>query len=55
MGVNLGQTSVICFRQGFSYCPYCWGVRYSGMFARREKTVLSVSSFSQENLQDLQV
>ena len=55
MGVNLDQTSVICFHQGFSYCPYHWDVRYSGAFARREITVLSVSSLSQENLQDLQV
>ena len=39
MGVYFSQTSVICFRRGFSCCPFHPGVCYSGVSARRELTV----------------
>ena len=39
-GVDASQTSVICFCSGFSRCPYYQGVRYSGVSAKRELTVL---------------
>ena len=39
-GVDFSQTSVICFCRGFSCCPYYRGVRYSGVSARRELTVV---------------
>ena len=45
MGVYFRQTFVICFCQGFSYCPFYWGVRHSGVSARREVTVVIFNKF----------
>ena len=36
--------SEICFRRGFSYCPYYRGVRYSEVSARRELTVFALAA-----------
>ena len=38
-GLYFSQTSVICFRRGFSCCPLYRGVRYSEVSARWELTV----------------
>ena len=43
-GVYFSQTSLICFCLGFSCCPFYRSVRYSGVSARRELTVLGQSS-----------
>ena len=43
-GVYFSQTSVICFRRGFSYCPYYRGARYSEVSARPELTVFALAA-----------
>ena len=43
-GVYFSQTSVIYFCQGFGCCPYYRGVHNSEVSARRELTVIIISS-----------
>ena len=38
-GTYFSQTSVVCFRRGFSCCPLYRSVRYSEVSARGELTV----------------
>ena len=45
----LSQMSVICFSQGFNCCLYYQGVRYSGVSARRELTVIGWQVFKSHN------